>query len=383
MAKSLISNEELKEVRDNLLKSNNKVTAWMIRDKINMSKNVHLDESTIRGRFCEMKEPLGGIGRNGGQRGWIVDNLNGNKVKLKNKPVVMKPTVTPVKKHDIINELQSLVPKDDMFKTYIERPIDNRLAVHYDSGHHPLTSGKQGTGKTTAHHYYAFKRKLPIFEMTCNKEFELRKQFGGKTIVNQNIIFEENLLAKIVQGPGVVLFDEINYVTNENSVEFHGMLVQRELYIKDADKIYKLHPECKIGFAQNPKSAKYLGSNVKPSNFLGRCSYLTFPDFSKQEITEALVKRFPKVHGDMLRKFAEFYFAVCDKIERSKLPIDISIRQLNAMVELWKAGLPLNEAIEDGLSGMCDAASQPDAKQSFMVVAHAIWTDTSQKHNRT
>jgi len=74
-------------------------------------------------------------------------------------------------------------------------------------------------------------------------------------------------------------------------------------------------------------------------------------------------------------KFTEFYFAIVQTIERSQLPIDISIRQLNNVVDLWMAGLGLKESIEDGLSSILDAVSQSKAKDSFFRIAQAVWSE--------
>jgi len=190
-------------------------------------------------------------------------------------------------------------------------------------------------------------------------------------------------LTQAIQHPSVILIDEVNYISNENSVEFHALLQNRELFVKDADngngKIYRLHDDCKIGFAQNPKSAKYIGGNIKPSNFLGRCTYLTFPEFSKTDIKKAIAAKFPNLVPDDINKFTEFYFACCETIEQAQIPVDISIRQLNNVIDLYNHGLPLKEAIEDGLTSIMEAASQPKNKEAFFKLAQACWKDLADK----
>jgi hypothetical protein len=54
---------------------------------------------------------------------------------------------------------------------------------------------------------------------------------------------------------------------------------------------------------------------------------------------------------------------------------DISIRQLNSVIELYLAGLPLRESIEDGLSSIMDAASQSHNKEVFWRLAQSIWEE--------
>ena len=144
-------------------------------------------------------------------------------------------------------------------------------------------------------------------------------------------------------------------------------------------KIFKMHPEHRIGFAMNPKSNKYLGGNVKGSNFLGRLTYLTFPEFTKKQLRNAIAKKFPTLASDMADKFVLFYCACCETIEKNNVPVDLSIRQLLHLIELYQSGLGLQEAIEDGIINILDSISQPKTKESFMVLAQGTWTELQKK----
>ena len=97
---------------------------------------------------------------------------------------------------------------------------------------------------------------------------------------------------------------------------------------------------------QNPKSAKYIGGNIKPSNFLGRCTYITYPEFTKKELRSSLAKKFRSLTEDEIKKFIDFYRACCEAIDKAEIPVDISIRQLHNVVSLYTHGLPLDQAIE-------------------------------------
>ena len=381
MPYSQVTNDQLKQIRDTLISDGYKVTAWKIKERVKDAYNYNMDESTIRGRFIEMGEPLSGR---------VVG------VPKTHTPVKPTPTVTATQRKDanaiaaprsfnIPGELVDMIPRQEEFVGYIERPIDRRLAVHYNIGpgtgryKYPITQGKQGTGKTFSHKYYAFKNHLPFFLFSCFEDFKLAKQFGDKTIQSGSIVFQESMFVKAIQCPSTILFDEINAVSNANTFDFHALLQNRELYIKDAcdgkGKVFKLDPQCRIGFAQNPKSAKYIGGNIKPSNFLGRCTYLTYPEFTDLEIRQALRSRFPELQKEDLKNFTKYYFAIVDAIDRANIPVDVSIRQINNVIDLWIHGLELKEALEDGLSSILEAISQPAAKESFLRLAQAIWKE--------
>ena len=372
LMKSVVSNEELKEIREELKKLSGPVRAWMIKEEIKKRHNIELDESTIRGRFLEMGEPLSG------------GTVGGSKPTDKQEPesttqrLHINDTSAP-KSYNVPENMKQFIPRKEEFGNYIERDTDKRLAVAYNICKYPITQGKQGTGKTWSHMFYAYKSQLPFFLFSGYEDFRLTKLFGDKTIINGSIVFQESLFVKAIQCPSVILFDEINAVSNANTFDFHALLQNRELYIKDANdgsgKVYQLHPETRIGFAQNPKSAKYIGGVVKPSNFLGRCTYLTYPEFTKPQIKRAIKLRYPDMSEPDVDNFTKYYFSIIQMIDRAQLPVDISIRQLNNVIDLWVAGLPLRDALEDGMTSILEAVSQPKAKESFFKIAQAIWRE--------
>ena len=384
---SEISNTQLKEIRD---KFNGPCRAWQIKEEL-AKVGIQLDESTIRGRFIEMNEPLSGkvIGAPP-IKDSKTDVSNAEikvEVKQQEQPRSKKLELIKTTK-SIIESLKNYIPSASEFIGYIQRPIDARLALHYDSSRpgnwkYPLTQGKQGTGKTMSHMFYAYQNQLPFFLFSCYEDYKLNKAFGDKTIINGTLEYVESILVQAIQGPSLILWDEINAVSNENSVDFHALLQNRELFVKDAGsgkgKVYKVHDDCKIGFAQNPKSAKYIGGNIKPSSFLGRCTYLTYPEFGKKEIAKAIKTRFPNLIEDDVNKFIEFYFACVDTIEQANIPVDISIRQLNNVIDLYNHGMPLKDAIEDGLTSIMDAASQPKNKEAFKIIAEGVWKEMMNK----
>jgi MoxR-like ATPase len=355
----------------------------MIRDAlVAIDPRYLLDDSTIRGRFCAMGEPL-----RGGGAGKSAAGTQGT-MRTKAAP---KPTAfiqIEEREHDVSDEMKKYVPPDSEFVNYVERPVDRRLAIHLEAGKFPIAQGKQGTGKTFGFMYNAYKAGLPFFLFSCYEDMRLQKLFGDKTIVNGTVQFVEGLFVKAIQCPSLILFDEINAISNSNTFDFHAMLQNRELFIKDADngngKVYKLHPDCRIGFAQNPKSSKYIGGNIKPSNFLGRCTFITYPEFSKQEIKEAVARKFPALGEEDLKNFTAYYYACTETIDKAGIPVDISIRQLLNIVDLYLHGLPLHVAIEDGLSSITEAISQPKLKDSFYRLSQAVWKDQmdrSEKEN--
>ncbi|MDP2942097.1 MAG: AAA family ATPase [Candidatus Omnitrophota bacterium] len=429
MRVSKVTDEHLKEVRQEVLSQGCTPDSFNIQ-KYLKSEGIELDDSTIRGRFSAMGEPLSGekeIIRVKKtpifQVGDIVESITdiykvtkqgwqGEVLQIHNDtieiigPDLASPTVVPMAhfkkigskpkpepkkeikieiqtKFDVPIELKDKVPAVELFSNYVERDIDKRLGLALDLGKYPIAQGKQGTGKTYSFMYYSFKRGLPFFLYSMYEDFRLTKLFGDKTIVGGTIKFQESEFIRAIQNPSVILFDEINALSNANTFDFHALLANRELFIKDADdgkgKVYKIHKDCKVGFAQNPKSAKYIGGNIKASNFLGRCVFLTFPEFKESELKKALEKKYPQMSKDDRDNFIKFYIAICQCIDQANIPVDISIRQLNNVIDLWLGGACLKDAIDDGLASILEAVSQPKSKESFIRIAQAVWKDLMPK----
>lgn len=337
------------------------------------------------------------IAKFAGKRVSVAFTDNNGFIRIKENPNLLfsdkwftdKPDITPLATRKVPEgdaqgytfpkELVNLIPDRGQFADYVERPVDSVLKMHYALQKYPITQGKQGTGKTRGHAYYAMTEARPFLLLSCYEDFKLPKLFGDKTIQNGSIVFQESLFTRAIQHPCVVLFDEINAVSQANTFDFHALLQNRCLFIKDADggngKMYNLHKDCKIGFSQNPKSAKYIGGQVRASNFLGRCTYITYPEFSRKELAKALLMRYPDLPADEGKLFIDYYGAVCEAIEKSGLNVDISIRQLFNAVDFNIHGMDLEQALEGGITAIAEAVSNPKAKEALNDLSKAVWKE--------
>ena len=348
----MITDQQLISIRDEFITNGLQPRSWMIAKRVTEKHNETLDQSTIRGRFVSMGQPL---------RGFVTPVT----------PVVTKQ-VEPIREVVAVKSVKCDKPvatnKD--FDNYLQRDVDIDLATHYNLGKHPITQGKQGTGKTSAHEFYAKTSNLPFHLISCYEDMKLHKLFGDKTIINGTVRYQESEFVNAIQGPCVILFDEINAISNANSFDFHAMLQNRELFVKDANdgkgKVFKMHKDCRIGFSQNPRSNKYIGGTIKPSNFLGRCTFLTFPEFTKSQTKQIIKGRLKDYSSTALDNIVGAYFDLLDMIEKANIPIDISIRQLLNLCDFLSSGMDMNKAWDQSFIYFLDAASQPNLKASFV-----------------
>ena len=358
------------EMLDNVLQSlrtklpTSIIRAWQIKDELLNMYQETMDESTIRGRFIAMNKPLGGV-------------VVAHEEKVPENTTVAQLNHIVEANPDLPEELKSYIPTSKDVEGYLERDVDIRLQLHYACSKHPITQGPQGTGKTFSHMYYAFKKGLPFMLISCFPDMVLHKFFGDKTLKDGSIVFREGILVKMIQYPSVILFDEINAIENSKSYDFHALLQNRELFVKDGNdgegKVYKLHKECKIGFAQNPRSAKYIGGTIKPSSFLGRCSYITFPNFTKTQISKILTKKYPKLEKEKVLEFTDFFFEANQYLSQNGISVDISIRQIQNCVEFYLGGMDLEDALDDGLISVLDSISSPQSVKGLQQVTKTIF----------
>ena len=135
-----------------------------------------------------MNQPSEDGYRNGGTiewHGWCPRNPRpargsaGGVAQPSPQPVQPAKRTLPVidRNFQIQPSLMSYIPDHKVFDCYIERSVDKRLGIHYDSGKYPITQGKQGTGKTFSHMYYAYKQQLPFFLYSGYEDFRLQKYF--------------------------------------------------------------------------------------------------------------------------------------------------------------------------------------------------------------
>ena len=340
--------------------------------------SITIDPSTVRGRFIAMGQPLGG--KNYGK---AMPPSPDPTPKPTPKPAPATPVETiNIPTPQVPDELKPYIP--DAPAGYISRDVDTKLALVLDlqakglANKYPIAQGKQGTGKTLSYIQYAHARQLPFFLWSAYEDFNIRKLYGDRTIVNGTVKFQESVFVQAIQNPCVILIDEVNAISEANIKDFNALLQNRQLYIKDADdskgKLYKLHKECRIGFAQNPKSAKYVGGHIRSSDFLGRCVYLTYPEFNQAQLKKALKSTYHKLDDTMVDNFSAFYMGCVDAINQNNIPVDISIRQLLNIIDLFVHGASLGDAIEIGTLNIMDSISQPNSKQAFMRVSEMVWS---------
>jgi MoxR-like ATPase len=134
-----------------------------------------------------------------------------------------------------------------------------------------LYTGPAGTGKTSSAHNYAAENNLPFVIIECTQQID-QSVTQGRFVPTGNgneLVFMYSQLATIIQGPGVVLLNELTRMTPKSASLFLRLLNERELVIEPLNQVIKVHPECLIIADQNTGNG-YTGTSKQDAALVDR-----------------------------------------------------------------------------------------------------------------
>jgi hypothetical protein len=141
---------------------------------------------------------------------------------------------------------------------YFERSFDGLSETEiYDytrsNSMNILLTGEAGTGKTSSARNYAAKRGIPFVTIELTQQID-QSVTQGRFVPTGNgnqLVFMYSQLATIIQGPGVVLLNELTRMAPKAASLFLRLLNERELLIEPLNEVIKVHPDCLIVADQN------------------------------------------------------------------------------------------------------------------------------------
>lgn len=185
---------------------------------------------------------------------------------------------------------------------YVWRPkILQRLLYSLVYDKKPFLTGDTGTGKTTAVQQLAARINFPFFRVSFDSDIT-RGDLTGKDKIKavDGVTQSEYLmgiLPKVLSGPGLVCFDEIDFVmpdvgyVMQSVTEGNGMRLLEEGGVE-----IKQHPMCRL-FAtgntvgQGDDTGKYQGARAQSLAFLDRFGPWIEVDYLEKEERETLLRR--------------------------------------------------------------------------------------------
>lgn len=206
---------------------------------------------------------------------------------------------------------------------YIRRDVDDLLAKLFDiEATTPFLFGEAGCGKTEMVKEYAAERKIPYTRVSLDETMSLQYLIGRLTFREGQVYYQEGMLVKALQKPGVLFLDEGNAMQPSKGFLLHQLLDSGCIYIPEADKYYYKHPECRIVLAGNYQSGKYTGVQKMNWAFVNRLTMVEVPPMDVSSVKLSNVK------GEEKQRLVKFYKEVERMLSEKKAKAGVSLRNV-------------------------------------------------------
>lgn len=288
--------------------------------------------------------------------------------------------IKPMETNDTVSDIKAYIPSDNDAEVTTYKPRKeylNALEVYASKNKPVLMIGDAGTGKTSLARYYAYSKKLPFLEVSCDSLLGFRELLGQVNITDGTSHFIEGLFTKFIQQPSVILLDEITALDPGKNFMLHQLLNSREFFVKEADrglgKTYKLHPDCRLILACNPPNSKYPGTNRLNVALVDRPQVLWIDDLSLTEVKDIVPDT---AHKNAL---IVFYSQGRAMIQKNNLRTTFSVRALKKVSEAIISNVSINEALHHGFLNGVRATAGDEGYKALVGVAQTIWNDVKIK----
>lgn len=134
-----------------------------------------------------------------------------------------------------------------------------------------VLTGDAGTGKTSSARNYAAEMRLPFVTVECTQQIDQSITQGRfvPTGHGNEMSWKYSQLASIIQGPGVVLINEVSRLNPKAASLFLRLLEEGELAIEPLNQVIKAHKDCLFVADQNV-GAGYRGTQRQDDALLDR-----------------------------------------------------------------------------------------------------------------
>ena len=233
-------------------------------------------------------------------------------------------------------------------ENYIARDIDKEVAnickMPLNKRRPIFFLSEAATGKTSLARNFAFERKLPFLLIEVDASMNFNDLLYKVKLQNASAIYEPGLLVKMLQSPCVILFDELASANAELFFKLHELLQERQIFVKELNKVFKMHENCYIFAASNFRNSLYIGNNKLNSALISRFMVKIMDDFSTDELKKIITFKDTAVRDNVL----EFYNKVKENIKKQSKKYVITIRHLQNIFNMLEAGFTPTEALHYG-----------------------------------
>ena len=250
---------------------------------------------------------------------------------------------------------------DRVFGGQPEKAILDNARAHSEA---VIFTGPAGTGKTSSASDYAVERGLPLTIVECTQNIT-DAITQGRYVATGNgnqVVWAYSELATVIQGPGVVLFNELSRMVPKAAGLFLRVLQERKLTIDTLNEVIEVHPECLLIADQNIGSG-YTGVSRQDAALYDRFNFKL--EFSYDTKIEANF-----IKSKTLLEFASAIRQASEMHDQFSIPMSTRILK-NFQSQATRLGFEF--AVYSLLNNYPEADGEREAlKMRFDAVHHAI-----------
>lgn len=216
-----------------------------------------------------------------------------------------------------------------------------------------LLIGDAGSGKSYCAEQLAARQGKPFLRVMANEAALLQDLLGRRDINSQGATcFTFGLLLEFFQTPCVISIEEVNNTVPGKLFFLHEVLDNmksgRRVFVREADTVVNIHPDCVIIMSCNPNNAKYSGTNKMNVALADRCVVVPFEAFTPHDVP----KFFDCGAAETTAALKAYYTEARKLIAQSGMRVVFSLRSVKRIAKAIRAGDSIDQALAHNFYNM-------------------------------
>lgn len=249
-------------------------------------------------------------------------------------------------KYNLTDDDKKRIPRCH-FKYLGENVIDKAI-TSIISGKNLLLTGPKSSGKNVLAENLAEIFQRPLYNLSFHVNIDSSHLIGSDTLKDGNVVFRSGIVTKASIVGGFAVLDEINMARNEAISVLHSVLDYRRVIDIPNYEIINIHPATRFIATMN---YGYEGTREMNKALMSRFVVIDMPTIDEKNLNLLLKTEFPKLKDDYRGQIAMLFFDIERKVKSFEISdTALDLRGIIDSIDLVKAGLSLDNAIEMGLT---------------------------------